>query len=276
MTRSLTSSLLPRCRALGLVVGAALLLGAAAPGRAAEGEPGKAEAALRASLEAQKAKHFRILPVSGASLERLFPGREFFAVRFPQFPVAVLPPPPLRAANLFVAGADGKPRRLSEVPQLQAFFREALPPVRDDRAALAAAQAWLRLAQEFSQDGFFTFDVPADSLRVTTEDGVRTITGKAVVTAGGKGELSARLTFDAQGRLSEVTENRRLLPGIRPICQATKLLDPDPIVRGMAERDILVMGRAAADYLAQQRAGATPALRRAIDRLWRRILDEGW
>ena len=66
-----------------------------------------------------------------------------------------------------------------------------------------------------------------------------------------------------------------LRPGIRPICQATKLLDRDPIVRRMAEQDVLVMGRAAKPYLDQVRATARPKLQQAIDRIWQRILDEG-
>jgi hypothetical protein len=42
----------------------------------------------------------------------------------------------------------------------------------------------------------------------------------------------------------------------------------------MAEQAILVMGRAAGEYVDEQRARATPELRQAIDRLWRRILAE--
>jgi hypothetical protein len=34
------------------------------------------------------------------------------------------------------------------------------------------------------------------------------------------------------------------------------------------------MGRAAKYYLDEQRAGATPELQRAIDRIWQRILAE--
>jgi hypothetical protein len=44
----------------------------------------------------------------------------------------------------------------------------------------------------------------------------------------------------------------------------------------MAEKDILVMGRSARPYLDEQRAKASPDLRKAIDRVWRRIVDEGW
>jgi hypothetical protein len=45
----------------------------------------------------------------------------------------------------------------------------------------------------------------------------------------------ATLTFDGGGKLARVAEGGKLRPGPRPICQATKLLDPDPLVRRMAE-----------------------------------------
>jgi hypothetical protein len=45
-------------------------------------------------------------------------------------------------------------------------------------------------------------------------------------------------------------------------------------VRRMAEQDLLYMGRAAREYLQEQRARATPELQRAIDRLWQRIVEQ--
>jgi hypothetical protein len=39
-------------------------------------------------------------------------------------------------------------------------------------------------------------------------------------------------------------------------------------------RDILVMGRACKPYLDDVRANAEPQLRRAIDSIWRQIVDE--
>jgi multimeric flavodoxin WrbA len=62
---------------------------------------------------------------------------------------------------------------------------------------------------------------------------------------------------------------------MRPICQSTKLLDPDPIVRKMAEQDILIMGSPAKEYLDWQRTQVSPELRQAIDRIWQRIIKEG-
>jgi hypothetical protein len=84
------------------------------------------------------------------------------------------------------------------------------------------------------------------------------------------------MLFDSDGVLDSVSETRAVRPGVRPICQATKLLDADPLVRRIAEQDILVMGRSAQEYLDGQRAKAQPRLREAIDRIWKRIVDEGW
>jgi hypothetical protein len=84
------------------------------------------------------------------------------------------------------------------------------------------------------------------------------------------------LTFTGAGKLAGIEEANTVKAGVRPICQASKLLDPDPVVRRMAEKDILVMGRAAKEYLEEQRAKASPELKRAIDRIWQRIVEEGW
>jgi hypothetical protein len=63
--------------------------------------------------------------------------------------------------------------------------------------------------------------------------------------------------------------------GIRPRCQATLLLHADPLVRAIAEQDLLVLGRYARGYLLEQRANASEELRREIDRIWRQIEVEG-
>src|SRR5262249_39379852 len=138
-----------------------------------------------------------------------------------------------------------------------------------DKAGYQALTAWLTLAQEFHQDGFFKFEV----LRKDFSKAGDAVLGRAVVMQGGNGELNAKLTF-AMGKLADVTESSKIIPGPRPICQATKLLDPDPIVRRMAENDLLFMGDLAKDYLDEQRAQASPELRQAIDRLWQRIQEQ--
>lgn len=95
------------------------------------------------------------------------------------------------------------------------------------------------------------------------------------MTAGGRGHIEMLMALGAAGGLVNIYERAALVPGVRPICQATKLLDRDPIVRRMAEQDLLVMGRAAKPYLDQVRSTARPKLQEAIDRVWQRILQDG-
>lgn len=223
------------------------------------------------------AERGQVMRVAEDVLARAFPADLFYALRFRQYPVALAPPDPLAINNLFVVRPNGSVEHLPDVGALEAFFRAALRPVTADAQARDAARAWLYLAQEFRQDGFFQFVISADSLKVAAlPNGGREVTGRAVVTphGGNQGEIAATLTFDGRGSLLTVSESANIKRGIRPICQATKLLDPDPVVRRMAEEAILVMGKGAKEYLDEQRARARPALQEAIDRIWRQILSE--
>jgi hypothetical protein len=215
-------------------------------------------------------------PIEDEALAKAFPGSHFFSLGFPQFPVARRAPEPFKSQNLFIVPKDGKMVHLTDTKELEKFFKDNLKAVKDDDAAKQAAQAWLLLSVTFKQDGFFKFAVPKDALKVAEEKGEKKASGKADVTQGGKGDLVATLTFDDKGKLAKVAEENAIKPGVRPICQATKLLDADPLVRRIAEQDILVMGRACKDYLDEQRAKAAPELKQAIDRIWKRIVDEGW
>ncbi len=224
------------------------------------------------------AQRGQVISIKDEPLTRALPGYSFYVLRFRQFPVAVAPPNPLKANNLFSVKPDGSVERIADAGALKSFFRAVLPPVRTEAEAKDAAKAWLRLAEELHQDGFFQFSIPDNSIRVTraTNGGLQ-VSGKAAVTpqGGNTGAISASLTFDRAGTLAEASESAQIHPGIRPICQATKLLDPDPIVRGMAEQSILVMGKAAKSYLDEQRAKASPELQHAIDKIWQRIVAEG-
>jgi hypothetical protein len=163
---------------------------------------------------------------------------------------------------------------LVDPADLRNFFLGNLAPVQGKAGAQDAGLAWLRLSEVFSQDGFYTFAAP--QVRGTTSDEEIQVTGSVTVTAGGRGSIHVAMGFDSDGELDDVSETRDVHPGVRPICQATKLLDADLLVRRMAEQDILVMGTSAKEYLDEQRAKARPELKAAIDRVWKRILDEGW
>ncbi len=235
--------------------------------------------ALRNKLaEFPGAERGQVITIKDELLARALPGYSFYVVRFRQFPVAVAPPEPLNANNLFSVKSDGSVERIPDEETLKRFFRSALAPVRTEAGARDSVKAWLRLSEELHQDGFFQFSIPDQSIQISkTTNGGLQVSGKAVVNphGGNTGAISASLTFDSDGAVTEASESAQIHSGIRPICQATKLLDPDPIVRRMAEQEILVMGKSAKSYLDEQRAKAAPELQHAIDKIWQRIVAEG-
>jgi hypothetical protein len=162
---------------------------------------------------------------------------------------------------------------VSAIEDLKFFFAANLGPASTKDMATDAASTWLRFSEELKQDLFYTFSPP--DVSYTPRDDLMLLRGRASVAAGGEGSIDVLITLGAAGSLVNILEKSALRPGVRPICQATKLLDSDPIVRRMAEQDLLVIGRAAKPYLDQIRAAARPKLQQAIDRVWQRILNEG-
>jgi hypothetical protein len=223
------------------------------------------------------AERGRVVSIREGSLGRVFPGYLFYVLRFRQYPVALNPPAPLRSNSLLIVRPDDAVALLADPEALEGFFRSTLPAATTAAMATEAAKAWLRLVEELNQDGFLQFAVADESITVApVASGGQRVTGEAVVVpkGGNQGGIRAVLVFDSSGTLVSASETAQIKHGIRPICQATKLLDPDLIVRAMAEQAILVMGRAAKEYLAEQRESASPELRDAIDRIWHKIVSE--
>jgi hypothetical protein len=211
-----------------------------------------------------------------AALAEAFPGAHFFSLRFRQWPVAFEAPAGLSASNV-CALVDDKTTVITKAGELEKFFRSELGKCPSEAEQRQAVQAWLLLSEQLHQDGFFRFQaLDPEQFKVSDAD-ARVITGQShVVPQGGnQGRIEVALTFDREGKLQKAVEKADLKQGIRPICQATKLLDPDPLVRRMAQRDILVMGPIARDYLLDQRAQASGELQDAIDSIWTQIQQEG-
>jgi hypothetical protein len=254
-----------------LVVVATLLMAGPTP---AADPPKSAEAikAIKEQLEKLNARPVEPRAIEDAVVGKAVPGHLFFAVIFPQFPVAIAPPEPLQSSNLFAVGPGGKAVALPSARKLFAYLAGASAPGKDEDVMKELARAWARLAVEYHQDGYYEFK-HADEATRADRAGKKAV-AKMVASKGGNGEVQFELTFTGDGRLSGWKETARLVPGIRPRCQATLLLHPDPLVRQIVEQDLLVMGRPAHAYLMEQRAKATPELQRAIDRIWQRIVDE--
>jgi hypothetical protein len=215
-----------------------------------------------------------VRPITDDYVGRTFPSFSFFGVIFRQHPIAVLCPQTqdLKCSNVFFV-KGGRVDFVATIPDLKFFFSAELGMVPFETAAADAASTWLRFSEELKQDLFYTFSAP--ELSYMPREDLTRVRGHAAVMAGGEGQITVLITLGSAGSLVHIYEKSALRPGVRPICQATKLLDRDPIVRRMAEQDVLVMGRAAKPYLEQVRATARPKLQQAIDRIWQRILDEG-
>jgi hypothetical protein len=228
-----------------------------------------AEKLVQDRLTELKSNNAQMGLIRSEALENTLPGHVFYSVRFRLFPIAQQPPETLKSANVFVVVKD-KLTVISEANSLEKWFRSALKPVKEDKALKDAALAYLRLVQEMYQDGFYEFEVVPEATKVEADKDGKTATARCVVMKGGNGEISVVLTF-VDEKLIKATETAKLQRGPRPKCHATKLLDPDPVVRAIVEEDLLIMGRAARPYLDEQRAKASPELRKAIDRMWQRI-----
>lgn len=231
----------------------------------------KAVALVQERLKELKSPQAHVEAITDSPVLSIFPAQRFVVVRYRLWPVAIAPPKDLKSQNLFAVDKSGKLQHLTDAKGLEAFFRTNLAKATNQNEAV---RTWLRLSQEFVQDGFYKFAIE-DKIETLAGSSVSVATGTATVVpeGGNKGTLRVSLTFGREGEFGSAHEENKIVRGMRPRCQATLLLHPDPTVRAVAEQDLLVMGRAAKPYLDEQRAVAGPELRRAIDRLWQRIVQ---
>lgn len=218
----------------------------------------------------------RLFLLEGKEIEKQFPDRIVYVLRFMQFPVAVPVPQVLASNTILVVDKKGKVEKILDEAALQKYFVDNLKESTEDSYSKDALVAWLLMAKELAQDGMNQFrQIDRNSIRIAKSDSDRTASGviKIVPRGGNEGEIQAVLTFDKAGRLQSAKTIKRMNAGIRPICQSRRLLDKDPVLRKMAERDLLVMGKMCKTYLFEQRKTASPALKREIDRIWEQICE---
>jgi hypothetical protein len=207
-----------------VLVSAALLAGAASSAAQLAEEPprgvglsaealARAKRAVRAELDKLKGSKARAALVRDEVLARTLPGHAFFAVRFA---MPGVPPLGLRPSNVFAYSPEGKVHALTTMKELERYFKDRLPPAREDERLKDAARAWLRVSQELYQDGFFKFALRDEATRVLNRPGGSKIAhAKLAVMAGGSGMIDARLIFNLKGQLTGVSEDSKITPGPR-------------------------------------------------------------
>ena len=166
-------------------------------------------------LQQLGAEDYFVTPVTNPFVARTFPNTAFSGVYFQQYPDEVAPPQGLSEANVFYMDkASGQINYLTGPDDLRNFFQVSWNPVVRGTAPTGlledATKTWLRLSQEFSQDGFYQFSKPVVAVAGNTAHGVVT------VAQGGRGHISVTLTIGPTGALS-IEEERHIHPGVRPI-----------------------------------------------------------
>ncbi|GIW79398.1 MAG: hypothetical protein KatS3mg105_1205 [Gemmatales bacterium] len=231
----------------------------------------KAEDAIRQAVKAFKSATL----LSDPRILRTFPDYLFFDVRF-RYNYGVPLGEIEGSACWAVNKKTGKTIRLgqngeADTKELIKFFETNMAPVNSDAVQKEAVWACLRIAQEaFTEHGWMSMTIKESDILV----GNVTAIGKSVVTpkGGNSGELIVYLARE-DGNKATVRIENKIRRGPKPICQATRLLDPDPILCRICEQQLLLIGVHADDYLADRRARAeTAELRNAIDRIWQRIV----
>jgi hypothetical protein len=150
--------------------------------------------------------------VDDEAIRSLFPDDRFYAVRFMRYPRAVKPPSPLKLENLVRVRPDKSVERIENLDALKKLLEAKLATIPDENTARVALRASLRLAEEFYQDGYYTFTIPEQSISVAKVDGQLVASGKAEVTKGGKGSISVKLTT---GGPSKVAIEGSVRPDVR-------------------------------------------------------------
>jgi hypothetical protein len=163
---------------------------------------------LQALGSVRLGKRLKLDDLQSAELRKLFDRCDFFLLRYPRYPVEVVPVAPLRVNNVFMVCA-GKVSRVSDESELQEFFLQRFPVATDDTVKADGVRAWLLLAQEFHQDGFVVFGSPSMRTTDALAEGVVEVTKDS-----GEGRLSVTMEF-SEGKLSKVSWGGNVVPGVR-------------------------------------------------------------
>lgn len=176
------------------------------------------EAISRFLAKTQGPQGGQILSIDDDPVVKAFSFQRFYTLHFRRYPVAPALPESLTYNNLLVLYANENVELIRDTNALEAFFRPQLLRVVSEAQARNVVKAWLRLTQEFHQDGFFQFSIPDGGILVLHESGSIRASGKEDVVSdyGNSGGIAVSLSFDSAGKLMDVKETANVIAGRRP------------------------------------------------------------
>ncbi|MSQ95318.1 MAG: hypothetical protein EXR98_12275 [Gemmataceae bacterium] len=175
----------------------------------------RAKEIVEKQVQDWKGEGIRIQVIEEKYLAEVFPKHKFVAVHFPLWPVARVAPEPMKSQNLFAVSNDRKVTHLADSTKLEEFFKKTLKAeVNPDKIT----RGWLRLRMEYIQDGFYKFKYPETAKEGPTASSVTILYGvvEVVPEGGNKGTFTATLRFKQDGQLASLSEDNKVLRGMRP------------------------------------------------------------
>src|SRR6185295_18445144 len=135
-----------------------------------------------------------IVSIDDDAVRQALPSTLFYVLQYRQYPVAQVLPEPLTYNNLVAVMPDGKVVVLADINALETLFRSSLAPVKGKAEAATAMKAWLRLTQEFNQDGFLEFSIPDNAVEIRADRSGISASGKDIVApvSGNSGEIKVQ------------------------------------------------------------------------------------
>ncbi len=165
--------------------------------------------------------------ITDAVVARAVPGYSWYFAYYPGYWGGAYPSPdvlrdfevpaPLSTENLFAVDKAGKFTLLTDREKLKGFVLAHAVPATTQPALENAVSAWLRLTECFVERQLYRFNPPGD---FTVEAGnINTVvsgTAKVEPTPFQHGAITATLTFDERGRLTEIVEADNLQNNLPP------------------------------------------------------------
>jgi hypothetical protein len=150
-------------------------------------------------------------------LELEFPDYKFYSIHFRAYRGAKPVPATLKAADVFALAPDGTVTQFDDLDSLKSFFWSKLSGIQRTDQARDALKAWMKLAVEYKQDGYYEFSGP-DKVNTTSPTDAKglTATSKVNVKLGGHGTIGWTLSFGQDGKITDYSVADNVTPGIRP------------------------------------------------------------
>jgi len=140
----------------------------------------------------------KVISIEDEFVQKVFPGKHFYGVYLPRWPVAVKPPLELSYETVVCVRDNKSVEPIRNEDVLKTFLAQTLADIKDESWARAAVLASLRLVGAGAKGGPYQLEKPDISV-VRQEENI-VATAQAAVHEPSRGEITIRIEFSADGK----------------------------------------------------------------------------